>query len=64
VQESMNQMIEAGKEIPGAEEDECSSLCHQRPSHNEDLLLQVRGIPFVVLTVLGYFLLLPHVQIC
>ncbi|PWZ28770.1 hypothetical protein Zm00014a_032953 [Zea mays] len=25
VQESMNQMIEAGKEIPGAEEDECSS---------------------------------------
>jgi len=40
VQESMNQMIEAGKEIPGAEEDECSSLCHQRPSHNEDLLLQ------------------------
>ncbi|AQK72855.1 ARM repeat superfamily protein [Zea mays] len=41
VQESMNQMIEAGKEIPGAEEDECSSLCHQRPSHNEDLLLQL-----------------------
>jgi hypothetical protein len=28
-------------------------LCHQRPSHNEDLLLHVRGIPFVVLTVLG-----------
>ena len=39
-------------------------LRHQRPSHSEDLLLQVRrGIPFVVLAVLGYLLLVPHVQI-
>jgi hypothetical protein len=62
VRESMNQMIEAWKEIPGAEEDECSSALP--PASQSQRRCSLTGEGYPLRTVLGYFLLLPHVQIC
>jgi hypothetical protein len=50
VRESMNRMIEAWKEIPGAEEDECSSAAPPASQSQRRSSLTGEGsFPFVVL---------------